>query len=132
MQVAIWFHDHGLVTVDPTIVEIEQWAKLLRGHSGGVLDEDGTWNAEPHSIIRSLEAIPTSANLASVFQYPPRVPSAHAQSWGTVSEIFVDQRQASLNLPIIVIGVAIIDESEDTEMADTPEGFGGNASTGSA
>jgi hypothetical protein len=130
MQVATWFHDHGLDAADPTIAEIKQWAKLLRGQSGGVLDEDG--NAEPYSIAHALEAIPVSADLASTFQYPPCVPSAHTRSWGTASEMSVDQRRASLNLPNIIIGVAQSDESEDTEVADTPEGFGGNAGTGSA
>ena len=132
MQVATWFHDHGLDAADPTVAEMERWATLLRGNSGGILDEDGNWNAEPYNIARALEAIPASADLASTFQYPPRVPSAHARSWGTASEMSVDQRRASLNLPNIIIGVATSDESEDTEMADTSTGFTGNAGTGLA
>jgi hypothetical protein len=130
MQVATWFHNHGLATADPTIEEIERWAQLLHGLSGGVLDEDRNWNAEPHSITHALEAIPTSADLASAFQYPPRVPSAHAQLWAMASERFVDQQWASLNLPTIVIGVAVGDESEDTKMADTSDGPDGNTGTG--
>jgi hypothetical protein len=91
MQVATWFHDHGLNAADPTVAEIERWAKLLRGNSGGILDEDGNWNAEPYNIACTLEAIPAPADLTSAFQYPPRVPSAHARSWGMASEISVDQ-----------------------------------------
>ena len=120
-QVAVWFHDHGLYKRQPELQDIERWARLVRGLDGDTVDPEGTWNTFPQSVSTVLEGNPVLINASRDFQYPPRVPSAHARSWATAAERFVDEQRAANGLARLHNNVAPADESDDEAM-EAPSG----------
>jgi hypothetical protein len=125
-QVAIWFHDHGLYRSHPELQEIERWARLIRGLDGDMMDSEGTWENFPRSVTTVLEGNPVLTTASTEFQYPPRVPSAHARSWATAAERFVDEQRAANGLARLHNNVAPADESDDEAMEE-PSGESADA-----
>jgi len=120
-HIALWFHDHGLYPQHPELQEIERWARLVRGMDGDIMDSEGRWNTSPRSIATMLEGNPALAELSTTFQYPPRVPSAHARSWATAAERFVNERRVASGLSELRGDIAPKDESDDETMGDAVE-----------
>ena len=85
------------------------------------MDSEGNWNMSPRSIATLLEGNPALAELTTTFQYPPRVPSAHARSWATAAERFVNERCVTSGLSELQGDIAPKDESDDEAMVDAVE-----------
>ncbi|KIM83087.1 hypothetical protein PILCRDRAFT_7502 [Piloderma croceum F 1598] len=75
-----------------------------------------------------LEDNPALSNATTTFQYPPRVPSAHARSWATASERHVDEQRAAQGLSRLFNDEAPGDKSADKIMdVKSPPGPSGLA-----
>ncbi|KIM81674.1 hypothetical protein PILCRDRAFT_8367 [Piloderma croceum F 1598] len=128
IQVALWFHDHGLYPICPEVKDIERWARLVRGMDGEKQDSEGNWPEYPRNVVSVLEDNPALSNTVTTFQYPPRVPSVHARSWATASERHVDEQRAAQGLSCLFNDEAPGDESADEVMdVKSPPGPSGSA-----
>ena len=94
----------------------QRWVRLVRGLDGEIQDNDGNWPRFPHNIESVLEDNPALNNVATTFQYPPRVPSAHPRSWATASERHIDEQRAVQGLSRLLNDVALGNESADEDM----------------
>jgi hypothetical protein len=82
------------------------------------VDSEGTWDNFPQSVSTVLEDNPVLTTASREFQYPPWVPSAHARSWATAAERFIDDQQAANGLSRLHNNVAPADESDDEAMKE--------------
>ena len=88
---------------------------------GDIIDLEDNWNTSPRNTASMLEGNPTLAELMTMFQYPPQVPSAHARSWATAAERFMNERRVASGLSELRGDIAPKDESDDEAMADAVE-----------
>jgi hypothetical protein len=121
VHVAVWVHDHGLDVSDPQVGDIEHWAQYVRLDSGNPRDSDGHWLDGPrdlHEVLANHEDI--LRDVATTFQYPPRVPSAFARNWASASERAVDRTRVQLGMNRVWDDIVSTDE--DADMVDvTPD-----------
>jgi hypothetical protein len=85
------------------------------------MDSKGSCENFPQSVTTVLEGNPVLTTALTEFQYPPQVPSAHARSWATAAERFVDEQQVANGLARLHNNVAPTNESGDEAM-DEPSG----------
>ena len=121
VHVAVWVHDHGLDVSDPQVGDIEHWAQYVRLDSGNPRDSDGHWLDGPrdlHEVLANHEDI--LRDVATTFQYPPRVPSAFARNWASASERAVDRARVQLGMSRVWDDIVSTDE--DADMVDVTPG----------
>jgi hypothetical protein len=90
-----------------------------------MVDSEGTWENFRRSVTTVLEGNPVLTTTSTEFQYHPWVPSAHARSWVTAAEQFVDDQRAANGLARLHNNVAPADESDDKAMEE-PSGESAN------
>jgi len=131
LHVAIWLHDHGLSPDDLQIGDIEQWAHLVRGlpPDNEQQDVDGNWELSPRNIGEAIEEHHRQiSDLHVSFQYPPRMPFAHARSWSTAAKIAVDRERRNIHLARLHSSIAAKEEEEaEMEVKDTTRPTAPNA-----
>jgi len=71
IHIAFWFHDHDPYPIHPEIQEIEQWAQLVHGLDGKIMDSDSNWPTIPCNNASVLEDNPVLIDVTITFQYPP-------------------------------------------------------------